>query len=691
MNEWGSWTLVDEKQKQRPQYDFYQDYPHRDIPRSKFPSRAWQIDTEYLANFIPESIQLVERAQKAMLAEYDHNDSSLEMFRVFRYNSSETVTDPGTRQGGWTTESSWHGLVKRILHAIMTEDSFVFAMGGHSAAAGHGNHFQQSYTLQIQWILEPIFARMGVQMIARNFGNGGLGTIHNAMAAGDIYGPDVDMLMWDSGMTESNNRPQELFHRQGLLSSPYKVPILWTKSEKNAREYNLAANIDIGIPGNGNFGILSSSTMEDVRSQPLPARYLKCSGNIKKICEHHRYDGTCWIDRPDFIPSVPQGSAPGGRASWHPGKWEHQLFGRVLAYTILEATKDALLLWKNASNFELEDSVWHMTNHYNYLRNQVQEIPLEQYHCINFVENNMEFMCRYPLKARTEFTPRAYPAFTNIRTLMPPEMLAYINDPSTNIYEPPDVFNPSLHPPEEDIDVLSIVEAGVPFPSILAPTYAQNVYAKPKFLNPPHVPVGKGVVLETRAGDEFCDGSLNSFCNRGEENSCLLSAHNDGRNGFKFDSFSGWIVMNIPDLLYGYVIVKLETWHPSESVKKTEGWTSINNETIPSQRYLLDALSFPHSANVTNNSLPRSRTLKKKPPELCDNFKFEYAINGVVTTMDKETFLRTKQNLARVVETVVLLNNTDFTGGVAREVEVAIRITGCARINIFKMSHIYWA
>ena len=67
------------------------------------------------------------------------------------------------------------------------------------------NHFQQSYTLQVQWILEPIFARMGVEMIARNFGNGGLGMIHNAMAAGDIYGHDVDMIMWDSGMTESNN------------------------------------------------------------------------------------------------------------------------------------------------------------------------------------------------------------------------------------------------------------------------------------------------------------------------------------------------------------------------------------------------------------------------------------------------------------------------------------------------------
>ena len=103
------------------------------------------------------------------------------------------------------------------------------------------NHFQQSYMLQVQWILESVFARMGVQFVARNFGNGGLGTVHNRIAAGDIYGQDVDMLMWDSGMTEKNNRDIELMHRQGLLASPHKIPVLWTQSARIAREYNQAA------------------------------------------------------------------------------------------------------------------------------------------------------------------------------------------------------------------------------------------------------------------------------------------------------------------------------------------------------------------------------------------------------------------------------------------------------------------
>jgi hypothetical protein len=81
----------------------------------------------------------------------------------------------------------------------MTEDMFVFAMGGHSSAAGHGNHFTQSYTLQVQWILEGVFSRLGVRHQSRNIGLGGLGTAQTGIATKQMLGHDVDVLMWDSG------------------------------------------------------------------------------------------------------------------------------------------------------------------------------------------------------------------------------------------------------------------------------------------------------------------------------------------------------------------------------------------------------------------------------------------------------------------------------------------------------------
>jgi hypothetical protein len=207
---WGSWTFVDVST--RPVTDYYAEYPSRDVPRSRFPSNAWQTDVEYLSKFLPEAQHLVQRAMEGILSEYgrgkeDQPDKTFEerseMFHVEL--SDETMlalfekVDGSLDAGGYMSAKAYDGLVRRILHAIMTEDTFRVVTGGHSATAGHGNHFQQSYTLQIQRVLEPIFARLGVTMTAHNIAVGGMGTISNAMCAKDIYGDDIDVLIYDSG------------------------------------------------------------------------------------------------------------------------------------------------------------------------------------------------------------------------------------------------------------------------------------------------------------------------------------------------------------------------------------------------------------------------------------------------------------------------------------------------------------
>lgn len=199
---WGTWTLKDDKV--RPTEDYYAEYPNRDIPRDKFPANAWQMDKDYLAKFLPEGLALVERAQKAILEEYGQpTDFSGTMFGIERYDEWQAPGDCATR-AGCTTKSSFDNLKRRLLHAVMTEDVFVVGMSGHSSAAGHGNHFQQSYTLQVQWILEAVFARLGSRHQSRNFGLGGLGTTQTGMATKAIMGYDMDMLLWDSGTFSRN-------------------------------------------------------------------------------------------------------------------------------------------------------------------------------------------------------------------------------------------------------------------------------------------------------------------------------------------------------------------------------------------------------------------------------------------------------------------------------------------------------
>ena len=125
-----------------------QAYPNRDVPRAKFPANAWQTDTAYVEEFLTQGLALVDRAKKSILEEYGNLS---DIFKVEHIPDAELLEAtglqtgkrgaagrPSVTQGGWTTPRSWDGLVKRLLHAVMTEDSFVFAMAGHSSAAGHG-------------------------------------------------------------------------------------------------------------------------------------------------------------------------------------------------------------------------------------------------------------------------------------------------------------------------------------------------------------------------------------------------------------------------------------------------------------------------------------------------------------------------------------------------------------------------
>lgn len=318
-----------------------------------------------------------------------------------------------------------------------------------------------------------------------------------------------------------------------------------------------------------------------------------------------------------------------------------------------------------------------------------------------------------PMQTRTEFTPRAYPPLTNLRNLMPPEQAGLINPAEHNLYNPPDVFNPALHPPEGAVDVLSIVEAGIDFGSILSPCHVDEFYKKPKFESPPKVPIGKGISLETKAGDDFCDGSVDSFCSKGADQNCLLYGHNDGRNGLDFDGYSGWMVMNVPDLKNGYVVLKFESWRQPNSAFKTDGWTSVNNEGKKSRQTLEHrGPSFsisPVRSNSNSTAVAlgegdsefdysrstneRSRRLKQQPPDFCDNFQFEYAIDGKVTVLDLVKFQELSKlgHIQRVVETLVLLDDPNYTGGQEKEVEIAVRMTGCARTKVFRVSHLYWS
>ena len=94
------------------------------------------------------------------------------------------------RQAEWHV----HGCDCRHDDAVMTEDAtnlhtnttllppipsyyarYVWATGGHSAAAAHGNLYNESYTAYMERDVKTVFASIGIDFEGRNYAMGGTG------------------------------------------------------------------------------------------------------------------------------------------------------------------------------------------------------------------------------------------------------------------------------------------------------------------------------------------------------------------------------------------------------------------------------------------------------------------------------------------------------------------------------------
>ena len=135
---WGTWKLGELPKMDRS--GFCGGQSHCDVPREKIPADAWQNDSAYMSKFLEEADSLVGRAMNAILAEYGKSPSETAMFDLsYKDFGRRDLRGKGPpSNGGWTTKRSMQGLARRLLHAMMTRDTFTFVLGGHSAAAGHG-------------------------------------------------------------------------------------------------------------------------------------------------------------------------------------------------------------------------------------------------------------------------------------------------------------------------------------------------------------------------------------------------------------------------------------------------------------------------------------------------------------------------------------------------------------------------
>ncbi len=254
IEKWGKWHFWDGDPDSRPKEDYMAKYPNRDCTFDDFPETAWQGDAVYVNHMLDSASELVRRAKEAIYTEYGYGpkdeisrDQLKERMKMFRLHMIDLDDDSVTEDreylesGGWTTKKSFDGLSRRLIHAMMTNDSFTIVLGGHSAAAGHGNHFKQSYMMQMYKVLNPVFERVGVKLIVRNLAQGGLGTLQHTLGSKDIYGDEIDMIVWDSSMTENDHKMIDLFYRQALIGGK-RPPVLWGGPFKLLKDLYLHAD-----------------------------------------------------------------------------------------------------------------------------------------------------------------------------------------------------------------------------------------------------------------------------------------------------------------------------------------------------------------------------------------------------------------------------------------------------------------
>ena len=726
-NQWGSWSLASEAPHSS---DFYARHPHRDAPGSAFPAHAWQTDPTYINAFVPEAQALVRRVQEAILTEYGHgldrkpDQSFQERSAMFQIEfTTDRYDNTNVDAGGAMNARSWQGLVRRLLHAILTQDTFRLVTAGHSVAAGHLNMFKQGYTVQVQRILEPVFARLGVTMTAHAIAVGGMGTIMNSLAGSGVYGDDIDVLLLDAGYTEPEVANSDLLLRQVLLSG-IKVPFLWIRQDfkrvfqSGIYDYlDRECQVDIGVFGSGMRGIPRMETFQDLQDAPtkLPwaTQYVNCDADIITECRNFEFNTTCWIERHDFQPPIPQQTNTfrmgGGK---HPGNRFHQLQGRVLAFVILTALDEALDLWsKNGRNDQgqlmlPDDTAWHVDGHYRAIRDRLR--GLNHTTPCHTTTQFPTRVCDLPMQGKSEFTPRVRPYRSSLRSIA--VGAPYLEDlVIPNEYNPPDAIVPIVDMAGE-VDVMNIVENGGPFLPLLGRRRRrwerkQDQLLKQKrrrsltwnasSINPTIRP-GLGWGLATASGPDQCDGSYDSFCER-SHTTCLLLGFNDVRGGLVFDSLSGWLVLRLDNVQNGLVALKVEDYHGGEN-DQTKGWECESNDCSKNG----DGSGHGGDGGSGDAGPPhhgRQRLLGRQIPSYCENFQFDYAIDGTITTWNLTEWKSQIRTPAMFVQLVTLLDDpnyrkeskSDSEPKQRRPVELAVRMRGCGRQTGFRLTHVYWS
>ena len=694
--EWGSWHFWDDAENDRPAGDYCAKFPYRDVPEDEFDEDAWQVDAVFVNHILDSGAELVSRAQDAIFAEYGYGkdlsvDEKLERNKMFRWEKinmsvKDQIPPPDAMlKGGWTSQRSMDGLARRILHAIMTNDEFVVVVVGGAAGVGDGNHFRQSYAMQMHRVVAPVLARFGVKLVTRNLSHRHIGSL--PVALGKAWGDeqDVDLVIWDEGHFESTRREKDIFIRQVLLSGREKVPMLWMGGDETdwelLRMYHEFANIDVGRFGTALYGIPLTTGSDTVQNLPHVVQYLHCDSQSMGVCRQapDEYCASCWIDRPDIpdpktlFPNMTD-QVPSQR-NWHPGWRQHQLTGRLLAYTLLDALQDAVQTFSTGTmgGPPLEASEWHVGEYYTEMREKLATLDPAQTGCSDWGDKLPARVCTVPLRGATQHTPRSGPSITDLIKTKPGSVA--VENQQKVMYDGYDVHNACYDAPEEILSIVGVVsgrrlvskEVLLDDDSLvqrMPPSFSRVHMSRmtEKTVESENVPrrLDSTLSLQTESGwqvvDESpgtCNGEYTSICGRQASSTCPLLGYHDSQGKVMGDDSAGWLVLGLDQLKKGLIILGLK----------------LETEVSEQRR------------NLRHGDLIA---------DLPESFILDVSVDGDESSWSKAEFAsRYRSQLQRNLDGLIFLDDESFTA-TSDTVEIGLRLRSCPGCKV-GVSHIFWA
>mmetsp|Transcript_12707 Transcript_12707/g.27031 ORF Transcript_12707/g.27031 Transcript_12707/m.27031 type:complete len:1165 (+) Transcript_12707:51-3545(+) len=753
-----------------------------DVGEEDFPDEAWQVDAVYVNHFLDAGEKLVRRGQEAMFGVFvglgienvtvsNHGGEEMEesaggeeegqvsgqvsgqirdpnqrlhdrlqMFHLAEIDLATVTTseylalkEPHWHtKGGWTTQRSFDGLERRLLHAMMTNGNFTIVITGNWRNMGYGgNHVWQAMAGKMEVLLTELFQRLGVTLAVRAVGLpplekeglsvtpleaaglnvGGRETLVHAMGWSSILGGDVDMVIWeDDGVDDDETNKErkgdefsaqlfDFFARQALLAGTSHLPFLWGGNFHVLRNLHQYADVDVGQLGNGLFGVPETTKEELAYTLPWASQYLKCEKDqLKTACrkEEYQFQSRCWTGEGSATPQLDRIPILPTAVGWR----MQQAKAYTAAYNLLAALLDAMDTWSERTIYEgqpLTDEYWHIGEYITNIREKVKALTEEDApHCFQ-LEKSIKLpnrLCRNALKGRTEYTPRANPMETSIRSIVvPSETGATVAE--TNEMNPlegmaVDEFVDNV--PAGEVDPLELLHLeknlrlrerylgrrwlrttsrtrdnknisqwlGSLPDKKSSPKGNENDRPLQRRLEDPSIRTSNGwQLLHSLPGNDNCDGTLASTasCGVSPSSSCYLEGHQGARGGIWGDDTTGWLNMKVTEMECGYVALNLEI-----------GGRKVRHR----------------AANV--RKLESERLLSNKLP---DEFVFEYSVDNVVSTLDKPQFLERLEYPVPGMTLLTLVNDEAST--TAKDVSIGVRVRGCSGVECqIGLTHVYW-